>query len=62
MQKSKSELLSYYHMPEHLNDEEIKRLYYYVFGVKAHSDYNMNHKYLVHSFRHPEIYKTRFNK
>jgi len=64
MKKSKSELISYYcrNIIEHLNNNEIKRLYYHIFGVKAHSNYNINYRYLVHSLRYPEIYKTRFNK
>ena len=60
--KTKLQLLEYYYNPGLLNDDELKRLYYHIFGCKAFPDPNMNLKYLVHSLKHPEIYKTRFNR
>ena len=62
--KTKSELIGYYcrNIIEHLNDKEIKRLFYHIFGIKAYPDYNINYRYLIHSRMNPEIYKTRFNK
>lgn len=58
----KSELINHYWNLGILKENEIQRLFYHIFGIKPHPNYQISLKYLIHSLKHPEIYKTRFNK
>lgn len=61
---TKHELLYYYnHIGlNSLDDSNINKLFKIIFMLrKCHPDPLMNYKYLQHSLKYPEIYKTIYN-